>query len=337
MRHIRFSITCLFILTLSPLSAIPSVVALDTGEQLIGEILPESSEETVMIRSALLGEVSVPRARVLSIQAKAPPVALNQAEGPEAKLSPGPREDVEVMAEERKVLETLKDFKAPDDWSGNMRLGMNLSQGDRKWAETYARGKLEIDPKDSLGFYRFSGSYTYRQTERADGSEFKSTDKYDAEFIYRRTFLENWFVQNALGYRADQLKGIDREAQGSVGIGYNYEPSERFNILLGGGGGVEELDADSQDSRSGINPLANIFQEATWRPLERTSLVQKFNYYWNPKESEQFNYVFTAAIRVRLTDLLGFEFSFNKSFDNDVGNGDAQDDTQWRNALVVYF
>jgi hypothetical protein len=47
--------------------------------------------------------------------------------------------------------------------------------------------------------------------------------------------------------------------------------------------------------------------------------------------------VISAAIRVRLTDLLGLEFSYNKSFDNDVGDGDAQDDTQWRNALVVYF
>ena len=38
-----------------------------------------------------------------------------------------------------------------------------------------------------------------------------------------------------------------------------------------------------------------------------------------------------------MTDLLGVEFSYNKSFDNDVGNGNAQDDTQWRNALVIYF
>lgn len=338
MRHFTSALLALFLFALTSIDAAPSVLALDTGEQLVGEILPESTPELVVLRSALLGEVEVPRARVISIQSKEPkattakPTAVAQA-----KPEVAPAIEEKAIIEDRKIVDTLREFKAPDDWSGNMRLGINLSQGDRKWAETYARAKLEIDPKQSPHFYRLTGSYTYRETERSNGTEFKSTDKYDAEFIYRRSFYEDWFMQNALGYRADQVKSIDREAQASVGIGYRYEPTESVNLLLGGGGGVEEFEAEFQDTRAGLNPLANVFQEATWRPLKHTSFIQKFNYYWNPEDSEQFNYVLTAAIRVRLTDLLGFEFSYNKSFDNDVGNGNAQDDSQWRNALVVYF
>ena len=45
----------------------------------------------------------------------------------------------------------------------------------------------------------------------------------------------------------------------------------------------------------------------------------------------------SIAIRVRLTELLGFEFSFNKTFDNDLGDVTIKNDTQWRNALVIYF
>lgn len=331
-------VVCLFVG--ATLHAAPSVVALDSGEQLIGEILPQSTDATLVLKSALLGEITLPRERVLSIQPmNVETVAETPAPTQVAKLQPpvNPVIAEEAIIEERKIIDTLKDFKAPDDWSGNVRFGVNLSKGDRRWTETYARGQLEIDPKQNSNFYRFSGSYTYRETERADGTEFKSTDKYDAEFIYRRTFQENWFVQNALGYRADQVKGIDRELQESIGIGYSYKPSDRFEVLLGGGGGVEEFEAEFEDTRTGLNPLVNVFQEATWRPLERTSLVQKFNYYWNPEDSEQFNYVFSAAIRLRLTDLLGFEVSYNKSYDNDVGDGNVRDDTQWRNALVVYF
>ena len=335
---------CLYAVALGSLPAAPSLVVLDSGEQLVGDILPESGEATLIIRSALLGEVEVPRFHVRSIQ----PQAVENAPEPETVESVETVELVEpevapvasvtgVEAKERKIIETFKELKAPDLWSGNMRLGMNLSRGDREWTETFARGKLEIEPRESPSFYRLTGSYTYRQTERSDGSDFKSTDKYDAEFTYRRSFKESWFVQNAIGYRADQLKGIDREAQESVGVGYKYEPSDRFEVLLGGGGGVEELKTNYDDTRSGISPLVNVFQESTWRPFDRTSFVQKFNYYWNPENSEQFNYVFTAAIRVRLTDLLGFEISYDKNFDNDVGDGDAQDDTRWRNALVVYF
>lgn len=337
MRLLRFCFTSFALLGLTSIQAATSIVALDSGEQLIGEVLPESTEELLVFNSAVLGEIQLPRKRVLSIQPKAPVVSSKPTAVASKPVAVEPVLDEEAIVEERRIIDTLQSFKAPDDWSGNLRFGINLSRGDRKWAESYAKGKLEIDPKKSSSFYRFTGSYTYRQTERANGTEYKSTDKYDAEFIYRRTFWDDWFLQNALGYRADQIKGIDREAQETVGIGYRYKPSDSFDILFGGGGGVEEFDADFEDTRSGLNPLANVFQEATWRPLKRTTLVQKFNYYWNPENSEQFNYVFTAAVRIRLTDLLGFEFSYNKSFDNDVGNGNAQDDTQWRNALVVYF
>jgi putative salt-induced outer membrane protein YdiY len=324
----------LFLFALASANATLSVVDLDTGEQLIGEILTQSSTITVVIRSPLLGELKVPRARIISIRAQdSKPPLVKSSFAAKGK----PKKAEESAIDEETLLETLLDLKAPGYWSGNMRLGINLSQGDRKWEETYARGKIEIDPKQSPSFYRVSGSYTYRQTERANGDEYKSTDKYNAEFIYRRSFFENWFTQNALGYRADRVKGIDREVQVSAGIGYQYKPSNRFKFLLGGGAGVEELDANFGDSRADSSPFANIFQEATWRPFKRTSVVQKFSYYWNPKDSNQFNYVLTSAVRVRFTDLLGFELSYNKSFDNDLGNSKAKDDAQWRNALVFYF
>ena len=334
MMNYQFILLPLFIFPLASANANLSVVALDTGEQLIGEILTQSSTSTVIIRSPLLGEVKVPRARVISMRLK------NSKSAPAKSNSTphGKRKEVEELAiDEESIIDTLVDLRAPGYWSGNMRLGINLSQGDRKWEETYAKGKLEIDQKQSPNFYRLTGSYTYRQTERANGDKYKSTDKYDAEFIYRRTFFKNWFTQNALGYRADRVKGIDREVQVSAGIGYQYKPSNRFKFILGGGGGVEEFESDFEETNRGVSPLANIFQESTWRPLNRTSFVQKFNYYWNPENPDQFNYVLTAAIRVRLTEILGFEFSYNKSFDNDVGNSNAQDAEQWRNALVFYF
>ena len=330
----------LFIFIPASANAGLSVVAIDTGDQLIGEILPESSPATLMLHSPLLGEIKVSRARVISIK----PKAMKPLIGKTTTVVQGKPKNLEdsgikkgSTTEERKIIDKFLKFKAPSYWSGNMRLGMNLSQGNRKWKEAYTKGKLEIDPKQSPNFYRFSGSYTYRQSERTNGQEFKSTDKYDAEFIYRRSFFENWFTQNALGYRADRVKGIDREVQVSAGIGYEYKPSNRFKLIFGGGGGIEELEADFQDARVGHYPLANIFQEATWRPLKRTSVIQKFSYNWDPEDSDQFNYVLTAAIRIRLTDLLGFEFSYNKSYDSDVGISNSKDDEQWRNALVFYF
>jgi putative salt-induced outer membrane protein YdiY len=361
----------LFLLAaLSALSvqAVPSLVKLDSGEQLLGEVLPRSDETRLVLRSELLGEIELPRERIrviepqaVSAEVTAVPTKVGPAAEPDQPTAegmaaadvraeansadPGPpeavseaKDETEAMARQKQMIQAFRELKAPDIWSGNLRIGINVSSGDNKWTESYARGKLEIKPKQSPHFFRFGGSYTYRESERSSGERFKSTDRYDAEFTYRRNFGEGaWFFQNALGGRVDQIKGIKHEVQDTVGIGYQYKPSDAFEFLLGGGGGVEDLETTFEDTRSGFNTVMNVFQEATWRPIERTSLVQRFNYYWNPDDSAQFNYVLTAAIRVRLTDLLGLEFSYNKNFDNDVGNGSAQDDTQWRNALVVYF
>lgn len=320
------------------LSAAPQVISLDTGERVVGDVLAHSTDEVLYIQSSLLGEMSVARERVVKME---PQVKAAKAEAPVVVAVPKKQialtsEEIEHI-EERRIIDTLKEFKAPDSWNGNLRLGMNLSQGDRKWTETYARGNLEIKPHQSPHFYRFNGSYTYRESERSNGSSFKSTDKYEATFIYRGTFYDNWFVQNSIGGRVDQIKGIDHEIQEAVGIGYKFEPNDTFEVLVGGGGGIEEFETEFDDTREGWHSLMNVFQEAKWKPFARTSFVQKFNYYWNPEDSEQYNYMLSAAIRYRLTDLIGFEFSYNKDFDNDIGNGSSKDDTQWRNALVVYF
>lgn len=337
---------CVLVLLPVSLRAALQVVSLNSGERLVGEILPQSNEQIVVLRSALLGEVSLPRARIVKIEPKpaAPVVAaaklLPQSEAPAPQLAAAATDAAKQteVAEEERVLDKLANIKTPDSWNGNLRIGLNLSQGDRKWTETDLRGNLEIQEKGSADFYRLNGTYTYSETEKSDGDTYKSTDRYDGTFTYRRSVADTLFLQNSVGVRVDQIKGIDREIQELVGLGYKYkQPSGKLEFLVGGGGGVEDYQVDFADNRAGLNTVMNVFQELTWRPLQRTSVVQKFNYYWNPEASEQFNYVLTAALSIRLTDLFGLEFSFNRNFDNDIGNGESKDDSQWRNALVVYF
>jgi putative salt-induced outer membrane protein YdiY len=373
---------CFGLLFASSLSARTDIVMLTSGERIMGEVLPQSNETTLVLKSALLGEISLPRSRVVRIEAfqspesqVAQPTAVAVVEpvaapptpaASEVAATPAPvkavatptpvkavvaatqpteaevkaAEMVEMAAieqEEVDIYERILGFTAPDSWNGNVRMGMNISTGDKQWTETALRGNLEIKEKGSRNFYRLTGSYTYRETEKSNGDKYKSTDRYDATFTYRRSFDQDWFFQNALGGRVDQVKGIDHEFQDTVGIGYKLRPIEKFEVLFGGGGGIEDYQTTFDDTREGVNAVMNVFQELTWHPFSRTSVIQKFNYYWNPEATEQYNYVLSAAVRVRLTDLLGFEFSFNQNYDNDIGNGNPKDDAIWRNALVVYF
>ncbi len=342
----------------------PELLLLSSGERLVGEVLPQSDEQTLYIKSALLGELQIPRASVVKMEpavAAQPspeiviaeiepfePVAVPEAQ--ESVTSPKPVAPIEpgeaasaTFAEmeepiEPSLFKKLWGLQTPESWNGNLRVGMNLSRGDSRWTETYARGKLDIRPNQGPSLYRFTGSYTYRESENGRGETYKSADKYDAAGLYRRSFdNNNWFVQNTLAYRADQRKGIDREVSNLLGFGYTFKPLEAMEFNVGATGGVEDYQTDFDDTRSGLNGVVSVFEEIAWSPFEKTSFVHSFNYFQNPEESDQYNYVLKAAIRYRMTDLLGFEFSYNQDFDNDTGAGNARDDTRWLNALIVYF
>lgn len=235
------------------------------------------------------------------------------------------------------LFDYLLGLRAPDSWSGNARVGINISTGDSLWTQTYLRGKLEIRPKGTSSLYRFTGSYTYQQNEKSNGTKSRSQDKYDLSLLYRYSFENNWFLQNTTQLRADQKKGIDRDLSNLVGIGYGFRPFSTLEFNVGGAGGVADFQSNQSSSRNGHETNLSVFEELVWKPLKRTSLVHRFNYYWNPDDQEEYNYLIKTALRVRVTDLLGFEFSYNKSYDNDTGSGNNKDDTRWLNALILFF
>lgn len=353
----RIAVRCCAVLGLfaallsGSLLAAPQIVSLSSGERLVGEVLPQSNDQVLVLKSNLLGEMTIQRAQIVKIEPQVIPAAklASSANADSSKaalkqvsnqvaIAEKMTEVEQILEEEQPLVDKLFAFKAPKAWDGNVRTGMNISSGDKQWTETALRGKLEIKQQGDPNFYRFTGSYTYRETERSNGESYKSTDRYDGSFIYRRSFAGGkWFIQNSLSTRVDQVKGIDREVQELVGVGYKIKPSNQFELLFGASGGLEEYQTDSENTRNGVNQVLNVFEEFTWKPFTRTSFVQKFNYYWEPDYTERYNYVLTAAVRIRLTDLLGFEFSYNQNYDNDIGNGNEKSDAVWRNALIVYF
>ena len=353
----RIAVRCCAVLGLfaallsGSLLAAPQLVSLSSGERLVGEVLPQSNDQVLVLKSNLLGEMTIQRAQIVKIEPQVIPAAklASSANADSSKaalkqvsnqvaIAEKMTEVEQILEEEQPLVDKLFAFKAPKAWDGNVRTGMNISSGDKQWTETALRGKLEIKQQGDPNFYRFTGSYTYRETERSNGDTYKSTDRYDGAFIYRRSFAgDNWFIQNSMSTRVDQIKGIDREVQELVGVGYKIKPSNQFELLFGTSGGLEEYQTDSENTRNGVNKVLNVFEEFTWKPFTRTSFVQKFNYYWEPDYTERYNYVLTAAVRIRLTDLLGFEFSYNQNYDNDIGNGNEKSDAVWRNALIVYF
>ena len=351
------------------LAAATKEVQLKSGERLLGEVLPGSDAQTLHLRSKILGDLKLPRSSIAStkdlpapqapatpkpvVAAKpAPPpksapapkpvVAAKPAPAPAPKPAPTPEPSVaEAKPKERLhslIWNNLKAFKTPPSWSGNLRLGLNINTGNSEWTEKYARGQLSIQPKGSKNFYRFGGSYSYRENEYSNGTTRVTSDKYDLSALYRRTFSNSWFLQSAIGYRVDNVKGIENETKYSLGGGYKFKFfKDKMEVNLGSGIGLEDYRAlNPADLRNGQNQIANVFQEFTWKLSKRSTFSQKFNYFRNIKDADLYDYNLSAAFRTRLTDVFGLELSYRKDFDSEVG-GNKKDDSQWRSAFVVYF
>ncbi|WP_052293149.1 DUF481 domain-containing protein [Coraliomargarita akajimensis] len=363
-----------------------SIVTIDSGERIIGDVLAESTEETLAIQSGAFGKLTIARSRVVKIEeqlavaapatspapiaetdatpAPKPVADANAVEVSKPKPKPEPEvvlaeapapaqpqtavvepqaktseelQDIEQERIEKRLYNYLTGFSAPESWKGSLKVGMNVSTGDSKWNETYLRGTLEVREKGSPHLYRYAGTYIYRENERSDGSTYKSQDRYDASFLYRYNFDNDWFVQNTLVWRVDQKKGIDRDLSDMLGVGYAFNPFKTVKFNLGANAGVGQYETANETTRDGINPLVGFFEELSWKPLKRTSLVHSFRYYINPQNTYQYSFLMKTALRVRMTDLLGFEFSYNKDYDNDTGAGNNKNDTRWLNALIVYF
>ena len=82
-------------------------------------------------------------------------------------------------------------------------------------------GQLEIRQKGSPNFYRYSGSYSFRQNERSSGEKYISTDRYDVNMIYRRTIAKDWFIQTRLVIDRTDSKESNEKKE-TLGLGYKW-------------------------------------------------------------------------------------------------------------------
>lgn len=341
----KFSLILSFLLT-APLlhSADTFRFVLNSGEILIGESESLSTEDHYLIHSDILGVIKIPKEKVASftvvkdksieviLQAESSRVAEKQSSGQMTEIK-----KVERGLQPNKIsglYSKLQSFDTPKSWSGNLRIGMNLSFGDREYTHTYLRGKLKIEEEDSPHLFQLSGEYNYRENEHSNGSQYLSEDRYHLNFTYRWFFSESWFFQNASSYRTDKLKGIDNELQNISGFGYRKKFYDTLELLIGTGIGFQDRSVVGLSDESAL--IVNVFQELNWQPIERIKLNQTLNFFQNPNDLDIYNYKFILGFNYRLTDLLGFEIRYSMDFDNGITEN-VKEDSRFQNALIFYF
>lgn len=317
---------------------------LNSGEILIGQTESAKTDDSYLIKSDILGALTIPKEAVKSYilivkETTKASVTMESSKEESNSLSTKATE----VKEESKVLSPvniadiygkMKLLDAPKSWSGNVRIGMNLSFGDREYTQTYMRGKLKIQEEGSPHLFQFSGEYNYRETEQVNGDRYISADRYQLNFIYRWLFSESWFFQNVSNYRTDKLKGIDNELQNVFGYGYRTIFFDSLELLLGSGIGFQDRSINGLDEDTTF--IVNVFQELNWKPTKKIKLNQTLNYFQNPKDMDIYNYEFILGFHYRLSDLLGFEMRYLIDFDNGITEN-IKEDSRFQNALIFHF
>lgn len=332
-------------------------LVLNSGEILIGESKSHTSDDHFLIRSDMLGEISLPKEKVKSytvfkneaIEASSnPSKATVESKQTSEKQSGSLLTKIkEVESESKSVSESksksegisklyskVQSLSTPKSWGGNLRIGMNLSFGDREYTHTYLRGNLKIQEKDSPHLFQLSGEYNYRETEQNNGSQYISEDRYNLNFTYRWFFSETWFFQNVSSYRTDKLKGINSELQNVLGLGYRKKFYDTLELLIGSGIGFQDRSIVGLSGET--SSIVSVFQELNWKPVERIKLKQTLSFSQNPNDLDTYNYEFILGFNYRLTDLLGFEMRYLMDFDNGITEN-VKEDSRFQNALIFYF
>ena len=340
----KFRLILPYLLFISLLFSADSVkFVLDSGEILIGQSESAITDDYYRIHSDILGEISLPKDKVESFT-----VLKNSEIERTEKVKLAKEHDntssnhtAEIKKEETPKSQMISDLydkvkllDAPKSWSGNLRVGMNLSFGDREYTHTYLRGNVKVQKEDSPHLFQLSGEYNYRETKQSNGTHYVSQDLYHINFIYRWFYSESWFFQNATNYRTDKLKGIDNELQNILGYGYRTTFFDTLELLVGAGVGFQDRSIVGLSEESPV--ILNVFQELNWQPLKRIKLNQTLNFFQNPQEMDIYNYEFILGINYRLTDLVGFEMRYFMDFDNGITES-IKKDTRFQNAFIFYF
>ncbi len=319
-------------------------LVLHSGEILIGQSNSSITEDVYLINSDILGEISISKYKVKSFDVL---TNVGKKESEKVELSEPANYTTAKQKNEIKNIKKgpqahlisdlygkVKLLDAPKSWSGNLRIGMNLSFGDREYTHTYLRGKLKVQERDSPHLFQLSGEYNFREIEQIDGSQYVSQDRYYLNFIYRWFYSDRWFFQNASSYRTDKLKGINNELQNILGFGYRSTFFDTLEFLIGSGVGFQDRSIVGLVEESPL--VINVFQELNWKPTKRMKLNQTLNFFQNPDEIDIYNYEFILAVNYRFTDLLGFEMRYFIDFDSGITES-IKKDSRFQNALIFYF
>lgn len=223
---LRSAIIGLGLLSVNP--ALADTVHLKNGDRLSGAILSKTESGGLRFAPAFGGApVNIPWDQVEALIAADGSAVTPPAPPPPPQQAATPVAEIEIV--ETTIVETTTTEKPPRsrflnaDWSGRVNLGAGLHTGNSDKENFNADGRLSGRWEDHRLILR--AEYNW---ERDEGLTTVNNWSQNSEYDY--FFAPQWFLNSHLGFKQDDIAGLDLRTIAGIGLGHQAYESDALNL-----------------------------------------------------------------------------------------------------------
>ena len=315
-------------------------IILTNGDRLKGELVSEG--DTIVLRHAVLGELSMANRDVRMIERPNPQPVLRKPkiEKPavaEASPRPGPTKKVAGSSTKQpgrldRAIQATRinrfvDLIDLDAWTQQFEFGMSSQNGRRD----------KVDFNTLYSMRRKVQNNDFRLLARryyGESNQEKTTDRTYSNFRWRHDISPGVFYQSDTEYSSDRIKEIDLNLEQTLGVGYRFLNQKALKISTGMGMSSRYRDTATESGETSY--LVDLFQDVDYQVSSRLRLTQEFKLEVPPDKGDEYEYEFRMGMTSKVNEALHLSLRYQLEYDRSLPE-DRREDQRVVSSLGIDF
>lgn len=216
-----------------------------------------------------------------------------------------------VFAPELQGEDTATENRPPllRQWTGTLEFGQTLETG--RTDRTEFTGHLRLDREGDPHTHRFIAEYIYGEQNGE-----KSSDRYGGSFRWRYQVGEHFYAQSLTSFETDRIRRVEERAEQNLRFGYRFLDTDRIAASVAPGATARYNRVIGVET--GMNYLATLSQDVTWRINPAYSLEEDSTFQFDPEEPEDYNYRLNARLTGAVTETVSLSLRYTFIYENEV-------------------
>lgn len=359
-KFLSFSLICIMLIMLCPLSIFADQIVLKNGDKLTGKIIKKDGD-SIIIKTEFAGTVTIKWEAVEKIIADEP-VNIKLSDGQLLKGTVATTETVEEdntkfevktqdagtveiekenvvvvrnEAEQARVIaeeERLRNPSLLDLWTGTANVGFSLTSGnsDTRALTAGFRGNRETR-KDKIIVY----ANAIQASNSNSGVSVTTAQALYGGLRYDYNLSERTFAFASGDFEYDKPQLLNLRSVIGAGFGYKAIRSERTKLDIFGGATYNRENFSTGLKRNSAEGL--IGNDLSFQLTDNVSIEQRFKAYPSLSNFGEFRALFDASVITNINDWLGFQVTLGDRYNSNPVNGAVSNDILFTTGLRATF